>query len=288
VFSKSDGNLAESGAVACSSSARRDPRRRRGGRRGRTDARRRRRRRRGRLARGLELSGHDGARGSRGGAERARAIGVAIQSAEPTMVPKTTVTVDDEGLAKKVVRLVESLEDSTTCRTSTRTSTSPSACSRRSPAKSGNRRLRGSTSPRASPRASRGVGSRRWLKPVTAAFAALRLRGPRRGLRRGVGSRRWLKPVTAAFGGLYVSAASRGLRPGRRLAETYFATIDQVRRVCARAVRQLQDQLVVVPDSGPRTVRRRSVRASARTEGRERLAALDERIVALRRRGSRS
>ena len=37
--------------------------------------------------------------------------GVAIRSAEPTMVPKTTVTVEDEGLAKKVVRLVESLED---------------------------------------------------------------------------------------------------------------------------------------------------------------------------------
>jgi YebC/PmpR family DNA-binding regulatory protein len=37
--------------------------------------------------------------------------GMPIQSAEPTMVPKTTVPVEDEQVAKKVVRLVESLED---------------------------------------------------------------------------------------------------------------------------------------------------------------------------------
>src|SRR5207237_2988076 len=37
--------------------------------------------------------------------------GVPIQSAEPTTVPKTTVPVEDEQVAKKVVRLVESLED---------------------------------------------------------------------------------------------------------------------------------------------------------------------------------
>src|SRR5438105_4952147 len=37
--------------------------------------------------------------------------GVPIQSAEPTMVPKTTVPIEDESVAKKVVRLVDSLED---------------------------------------------------------------------------------------------------------------------------------------------------------------------------------
>jgi len=37
--------------------------------------------------------------------------GVPIQSAESTMAPKTTVTVDDETVAKKVVRLVDSLEE---------------------------------------------------------------------------------------------------------------------------------------------------------------------------------
>jgi YebC/PmpR family DNA-binding regulatory protein len=37
--------------------------------------------------------------------------GVPIQSGEPTMVPKTTVPIEDESVAKKVVRLVESLED---------------------------------------------------------------------------------------------------------------------------------------------------------------------------------
>src|SRR5919198_467956 len=37
--------------------------------------------------------------------------GVPIQSAEPTMVPKTTVPIEDESVAKKIVRLVESLEE---------------------------------------------------------------------------------------------------------------------------------------------------------------------------------
>ena len=36
---------------------------------------------------------------------------VPIASAEPTMVPKTTVPIEDEQVARKVVRLVESLED---------------------------------------------------------------------------------------------------------------------------------------------------------------------------------
>jgi YebC/PmpR family DNA-binding regulatory protein len=37
--------------------------------------------------------------------------GVAIESAEPTMLPKTIVSVDDEAVAKKVVRLVDALEE---------------------------------------------------------------------------------------------------------------------------------------------------------------------------------
>jgi YebC/PmpR family DNA-binding regulatory protein len=44
----------------------------------------------------------------RGALEQA---GVAVQSAEPTMVPRTTVPIEDEQIAKKVVRLVDSLED---------------------------------------------------------------------------------------------------------------------------------------------------------------------------------
>jgi YebC/PmpR family DNA-binding regulatory protein len=37
--------------------------------------------------------------------------GVAIESAEPTMLPKTIVSVDDEAVAKKVVRLMDALEE---------------------------------------------------------------------------------------------------------------------------------------------------------------------------------
>ena len=37
--------------------------------------------------------------------------GVAIESAEPTMVPKTTVSVEDESTAKKIVRLMDALEE---------------------------------------------------------------------------------------------------------------------------------------------------------------------------------
>jgi YebC/PmpR family DNA-binding regulatory protein len=39
------------------------------------------------------------------------AAGFAIESAELSMIPKTTVAVDDEATAKKIVRLVEGLED---------------------------------------------------------------------------------------------------------------------------------------------------------------------------------
>jgi YebC/PmpR family DNA-binding regulatory protein len=37
--------------------------------------------------------------------------GIAIESAEPTMLPKTIVSVDNEAVAKKVVRLVDALEE---------------------------------------------------------------------------------------------------------------------------------------------------------------------------------
>ncbi len=37
--------------------------------------------------------------------------GIEIQSAEPTMMPKTIVSVDDEAVAKKVVRLMDALEE---------------------------------------------------------------------------------------------------------------------------------------------------------------------------------
>jgi len=40
------------------------------------------------------------------------AAGFAIETAELSMVPKTTVAIEDESTAKKVVRLVEGLEES--------------------------------------------------------------------------------------------------------------------------------------------------------------------------------
>jgi transcriptional/translational regulatory protein YebC/TACO1 len=39
------------------------------------------------------------------------AAGFAVDSAELTMVPKTTVEVDDENEAKKILRLIDQLED---------------------------------------------------------------------------------------------------------------------------------------------------------------------------------
>ena len=43
--------------------------------------------------------------------EAIEAAGYSIESAELSMVPKTTVAIADEATAKKVVRLVEGLED---------------------------------------------------------------------------------------------------------------------------------------------------------------------------------
>jgi len=43
--------------------------------------------------------------------EAIEAAGYTIDSAELTMIPKTTVEVADEGDAKKVLRLVDQLED---------------------------------------------------------------------------------------------------------------------------------------------------------------------------------
>ena len=43
--------------------------------------------------------------------EALEGAGIGIESAQPTMVPKTTVPIEDESVAKKVVRLVDSLED---------------------------------------------------------------------------------------------------------------------------------------------------------------------------------
>ena len=39
------------------------------------------------------------------------AAGIAVESAEPTMVPKTTVEVSEEAAAKKILRLMDALED---------------------------------------------------------------------------------------------------------------------------------------------------------------------------------
>ena len=43
--------------------------------------------------------------------EALEAAGVTVESAEITMVPKTTVEIEDEATAKKIVRLMDALED---------------------------------------------------------------------------------------------------------------------------------------------------------------------------------
>ena len=43
--------------------------------------------------------------------EAIESAGITIASAELTMVPKTTVAIEDEGSAKKLIRLIEALED---------------------------------------------------------------------------------------------------------------------------------------------------------------------------------
>jgi transcriptional/translational regulatory protein YebC/TACO1 len=37
--------------------------------------------------------------------------GYAIEDAQPTMLPKTTVQIEDEGVARKIVRLLDGLEE---------------------------------------------------------------------------------------------------------------------------------------------------------------------------------
>jgi YebC/PmpR family DNA-binding regulatory protein len=43
--------------------------------------------------------------------EALESAGMAIESAQPTMVPKTTIEVEDEPAARKVLRLMDALED---------------------------------------------------------------------------------------------------------------------------------------------------------------------------------
>jgi transcriptional/translational regulatory protein YebC/TACO1 len=43
--------------------------------------------------------------------EAVEAAGFAVDNAELTMVPKTTVEVDDESTAKKILRLIDALEE---------------------------------------------------------------------------------------------------------------------------------------------------------------------------------
>ncbi len=43
--------------------------------------------------------------------EAVEAAGFSVDAAELTMVPKTTVEVDDENEAKKILRLIDQLED---------------------------------------------------------------------------------------------------------------------------------------------------------------------------------
>ena len=73
------------------------------GRRRRRRRRRARRRRRSRSSRAPEqLSAVR---------EAIEAAGFTVESAELTMVPKTTVAIDDEATAKQVMRLIDALED---------------------------------------------------------------------------------------------------------------------------------------------------------------------------------
>jgi transcriptional/translational regulatory protein YebC/TACO1 len=43
--------------------------------------------------------------------EAIEAAGIEVDSAELTMVPKTTVSLEDEGAAKKTLRLIDALEE---------------------------------------------------------------------------------------------------------------------------------------------------------------------------------
>ena len=43
--------------------------------------------------------------------EAAESAGMTVESADLTMLPKTTVELEDEGAARKVLRLMDALED---------------------------------------------------------------------------------------------------------------------------------------------------------------------------------
>jgi transcriptional/translational regulatory protein YebC/TACO1 len=43
--------------------------------------------------------------------EAVEAAGFSVEDADVTMIPKTTVAIDDESSAKKLVRLIEALEE---------------------------------------------------------------------------------------------------------------------------------------------------------------------------------
>ena len=111
-FAKSDGNLGGSGAVAWLFERRRvvlvAGRR---NRRGRVDARGGRGWRGGCRAGRVESSGDRARRKVSRGPEAIECAGFAIDSAELTMVPKTTVEVVGESDAKKILRLIDELED---------------------------------------------------------------------------------------------------------------------------------------------------------------------------------
>ena len=83
-----------------------------GRRRGRALPGRGRRGRRGRRAGRRRLPGDERARrASRAVREAIEAAGFTVDSAELSLVPKTTVAVEDEAAAKRVLRLIETLED---------------------------------------------------------------------------------------------------------------------------------------------------------------------------------
>ena len=60
---------------------------------------------------GSTYQGALGGRAARGGARGVEGAGFEIESAELTMLPKTTVAVEDENEAKKILRLIDQLED---------------------------------------------------------------------------------------------------------------------------------------------------------------------------------
>ena len=112
-FAKHDGNLGSSGAVAWLFERRglilvdadrvRRGRAHAGGRGGRGG---------GRRARRLELPVTSAPEDLTAVREAIEAAGIEVDSSELTMIPKTTVNLDDEGAAKKTLRLIDTLEES--------------------------------------------------------------------------------------------------------------------------------------------------------------------------------